>query len=323
MATIPASSAAADAVPRTVRSGRYLVGKRLGTGGFGYIHRAKDTRRGGDVAIKFERKDTTPPQLAFEVNAYLKVAGLDKEGVEKGENKVHYGVPRIFWYGHEGDFNVMVMECLGDSLEGLLKKCKRSLSIKTVCMVADQALTRIERVHEKGLIHRDLKPDNLLMGTGHQKSVLFLVDFGLVRPFLDPYGVHLPFGSSSHNAGTVRYCSIGMQQGWLQSRRDDLESLAYVFLYLARGRLPWQGIKGMRGKERDAEIKRLKIETPVKEICAGLPPVFARLITYARDLDFEAKPDYGLWRREFARTCAAAGGTYDGVFDWDTAATLK
>lgn len=305
-------------LPPTVKGGRYKVGVCLGTGGFGYIHLAEDTRRQGQVAIKFEATDTSSPQLVFEANAYRKVAGLDE-----GDASAWHGVPRVYWYGTDGAWNMLVMQRLGPSLESLMgahrkrKAPRGGFSLKTVCMVADQVLTRLERIHAVGLIHRDLKPDNFLMGIGREAAAVYIVDFGLVRPYLDAgTGAHHAFGSASHNAGTMRYASIGMQKGWLQSRRDDLESAAYVLLYLAKGRLPWQGLKVPDGKDRDAEVLRVKTETPLADMCAGLPPVFADLIAYARDLDFEQAPDYGRWRMAFRTTALRVGLTYDGMFDW-------
>lgn len=307
----PAQAAAAGKtepdIPTSVREGRYKVGRRLGTGGFGFIHEATDSRRGNLVAIKFEPKDATPPQVCFEANAYVKISG----------DGMHNGVPQIYWFGTEGEWTVMVMQRLGHSLEGLKAACGGRLSLKSVCMVADQALTRLERVHAVGLIHRDIKPDNFLMGLGDQAAALYLVDFGLARPYVGEDGAHLPFAASTHNAGTVRYASIGMQKAWLQSRRDDLEALSYVLLYLAKGRLPWQGLsRKLGGKARDAEVLRLKTETPEAAMAAGLPAVFGDFIGYCRRLEFEGRPDYRAWRRHFREACEATGATYDGVYDW-------
>ncbi|KAK4251306.1 kinase-like domain-containing protein, partial [Corynascus novoguineensis] len=192
--------------------------------------------------------------------------------------------------------------------------CRRKFSLKTILFIAGQAISRIQQIHSKGFLHRDIKPDNFLVGLGRQGNTLYTVDFGLAKEFRDAERCKdvegLPLG------GTRRYASINNHNGREQSWGDDLESLGYVFVYFARGSLPWQGIKAATDKEKDARIK-MKEGLSGEALCDGfLPGEFASYINYTRGLAFDDKPDYSYLRRRFHRLFRAEGFEYDHVFDW-------
>lgn len=111
-------------------------------------------------------------------------------------------------------FHVMVMDMLGPSLEDLFQKCKRRFDLKTVCLTGVQMIKRIERVHEERIIHRDIKPDNFLIGgTELNKDNIYIIDFGLAKAYKDTDGKHIPYRDGKNLTGTARYASIATHKG--------------------------------------------------------------------------------------------------------------
>ncbi|KAK8917528.1 hypothetical protein H634G_08915 [Metarhizium anisopliae BRIP 53293] len=223
-------------------------------------------------------------------------------------------MPKFLWFGQECDYFALVHELLGPSLEDLLNYCDRRFSLKTILLIADQAISRIEFIHSKGLLHRDIKPDNFLLGVGKRGNILYTIDFGLAKEYRDVE--HYRTLEGRVLCGTARYASINNHNGREQSWSDDLESLGYVLLYFARGSLPWQGIKAATDKEKWERVKSYKKTLSVEELCSGLPEEFSTYINYARSLGFQDKPNYAYLRRLFRRLFASKGFKYDNVFDW-------
>lgn len=227
------------------------------------------------------------------------------------------GIPHVRWFGHDGDYNVLVMDLLGPSLEDLHQMCGRQFSLKTVLMLAEQLITRFEYIHSRHLIHRDVKPNNLLMGIGKHAGEVNVIDFGLSKRYIDPRtGKHIKYKEGKNLTGTARYASINTHIGIEQSRRDDLESLGYVLLYLIRGSLPWQGLKAANKKQKYDKIRDKKLEVLVSDLCQGLPDEFVKYITYTRSLRFDEKPDYDYLRIIFRDLFIREGYAYDYVYDW-------
>ena len=211
----------------------------------------------------------------------------------------------------------MVLDLLGPSLEDLFNYCGRRFQLKTVLMLADQLLSRLEYVHTKSFIHRDVKPDNFLIGLGKRQSVIHIIDFGLAKKYRDPRThQHIPYRENKNLTGTARYASINTHIGIEQSRRDDLESLGYVLMYFIRGSLPWQGLKANTKKQKYERIMDRKMSTSTEQLCKGYPTEFRSYFEYCRSLRFEDRPDYAYLKRLFKELFYRKGFQYDNMFDW-------
>ncbi|ORZ02495.1 kinase-like domain-containing protein [Syncephalastrum racemosum] len=284
----------------------YRVGRKVGEGSFGVLYEGTNLLNNQSVAIKFEPRKSEAPQLRDEYRTYKILSGLP-------------GVPSAYYFGQEGQHNILVIDLLGPSLEDLFDMCGRKFSIKTVAMVAKQMLCRVEKVHERNLIYRDIKPDNFLIGRPSSKhaNMVFLIDYGMAKPYRDPRTKqHIPYRERKSLSGTARYMSINTHLGREQSRRDDLESLGHVFMYFLRGSLPWQGLKAATNKQKYEKIGEKKQTTAVKDLCDGFPEEFGIYLQYVRKLGFEESPDYDFLRELFNKVLRRMGECDDGVYDW-------
>lgn len=287
--------------------GKYKLTRKIGSGSFGEIYLGVSVINGEEVAVKLEPVTARHPQLLYESKVYK----ILQDGI---------GIPTIRWYGQDGvknQYNCLVMDLLGPSLEDLFTFCSRRFTMKTVLMLADQMLCRVEFVHNKNFIHRDIKPDNFLMGIGRHCNKLFLVDFGLAKKYRDSRTkAHIPYRDDKNLTGTARYASVNAHAGIEQSRRDDLESLGYVFMYFLRSSLPWQGLKANNKKQKYERIYEKKVSTPIESLTKGYPPEFSRYLSYCRNLKFEEAPDYRWLRENFRILFRTLNFVFDYVFDW-------
>lgn len=209
------------------------------------------------------------------------------------------------------------MELLGRSVEEYFQRCKKRLSLKSVLLLADQMVKCLEQLHAKHYIHRDIKSENFVMGLKKKSSDVFLIDFGLSKRFRDPVsGLHIPYQDHKSFTGTARYASINTHMGIEQSRRDDLESLGHLFIYLLKGILPWQNLQAANKKEKYEKILQKKINTPIELLCDGLPSEFSGYLNYCRKMKFNERPDYAFILRLFKDLFIQQGYFYDMIYDW-------
>jgi serine/threonine protein kinase len=297
-----------DLVGKTVLK-NYVIRKRIGGGSFGDVYEADDNVTQRVVAIKVEISSMTA-QLSNEYNLYQILSGMD-------------GIPQVYAYSEYGKGHVMVMDQMGPSLEVLFRRCGRTFSLKTVLMIADQMLRIIQWVHQCGILHRDIKPHNFLVGRGEFRNKIYLIDFGISAPYLD-HRTHEHRDYTGHNGlvGTAQYVSINTHLGDLQSRRDDLESIMYLLIRFLRGSLPWSDIRDGNAESRDVKIAQSKLRVSEQALCAGLPNEFLVVLSEIRRMSYEATPRYCHVRALFQRLFVRSGFIYDCLFDWDEAAAI-
>lgn len=288
-----------------LRVGRkYRIGRKIGSGSFGDIYHGTNLISGEEVAIKLEPIRTKHPQLDYESRVYKYLSG----GI---------GIPFIRWFGREGDYNAMVIDLLGPSLEDLFNYCHRKFSFKTVIMLALQMICRVQYVHGRSFIHRDIKPDNFLMGVGRRGSTVHLIDFGLSKKYRDfRTHNHIPYRENKNLTGTARYASVNTHLGIEQSRRDDLESLGYVLIYFCKGSLPWQGLRATTKRQKYDRIMEKKLCISVEQLCSGLPIEFVEYMRYCRNLRFDERPDYMYLAHLFKDLSIKLEYHNDHLFDW-------
>ena len=285
--------------------GKYKPEKKLGEGSFGKIYSSVNVTDGEHYALKMENKESGQNLLESEAYFLCYLRG--------------YGIPSVKSYGFSGNYNIMVMELLGKSLEDIFQSQQKKFSIKTVCMIGIQMLDRLEFVHQKNIIHRDIKPDNFVLGLDNKSHIIYILDFGLSKKFRSSRThQHIKFSVNKKLTGTARYASINALKGCEQSRRDDLEAIGYVLMYFLRGSLPWQGLHVNKGEDRYKKILQKKKSTSAEDLCKGFPNEFCEYINYTRNLEFEADPDYKFLRGLLTTVLEKQKCQYDFHYDWLT-----
>ncbi|MFQ6650924.1 hypothetical protein Gotur_022609 [Gossypium turneri] len=263
----------------------YRIERKLGKGGFGqvYVGRRIGVGPGAlEVALKFEHRSSKgcnygPP---YEWQVYNALGGS-------------HGVPRVHYKGRQGDYYVMVMDMLGPSLWDVWNNNSHTMSIEMVACIAIEAISILEKMHSRGYVHGDVKPENFLLGTPGtlDEKKLFLVDLGLATRWRDSSsGQHVEYDQRPDVfRGTVRYASVHAHLGRTGSRRDDLESLAYTLIFLLRGRLPWQGYQG---ENKGFLVCKKKMATSPETLCCFCPLPFRQFVEYVVNLKFDEEPNY-------------------------------
>ncbi|KAJ1558278.1 Casein kinase I isoform delta [Nowakowskiella sp. JEL0078] len=271
---------------------RWTVEEKIGSGSFGDVFGATDIRSGELVAIKRESLEKSPLYLQHECAWLIKLYQLLWGG---------FGVPRVYYFGQEGNFNALVMERLGHSLKQWLQwSANGTLPLRTVVYLIPEMIRRLQFVHSKGMVFRDVKPDQFCVGKAGEDCSLnptvYLIDFGLAEFYVDDSGKHICTKKNKNRAktGTARYASLNVHKGKDHTRRDDLESLAYVVIEMALGRLPWSGVQAISSADGWRKVCQAKEETVIEDLCRNLPHQFFNLLDYARNLRFSDEPNYSM-----------------------------
>ena len=280
------------------------LNKQLGKGGFGQIYKGEYTPTHIPLGIKVEIVNSHP-----HLETEYTIMNILEGGI---------GIPKAFKFISTKEKNYLIMELLGQSLDKLYSICKKNFDLKTIIQIGIQMIERIEFIHSKGIIHRDIKPANFLIGLKKKKNIIYLIDYGLSKKYIDKNTKeHIPYKEGKGLTGTARYVSLFTHQGIEQSRRDDIEGIAYNLIFLAKGKLPWQGVRVKNKKEKHKKIMEKKLLYSPEDLCSGLPEEFCILLNYARSLEFKQKPDYDGIKKLFKDLLFENNYSLDWKFCWD------
>lgn len=284
--------------------GKYKLLDIIGKGSFGLVYKGIDKKTKELVAIKLEKIKDTHSNLKNEIKTYKELKGK--------------GIPSIKWLGKSQKWNIMILEYLGPSLEDLFELCKKKFSLKTILLIVIQVLNSIHHIHEKGYLHRDIKPDNFLIGYSDKQKYIYTIDFGLSKKFInnDTFQ-HEKYIKCKQFIGSFRYSSVKNHIGIEQSRRDDLESIAYMFIYFLKGKLPWQGINIKDKKEKMNKIYEIKKNIKPEKLCKNCPKEFVIFLKYVKNLKYYEKPDYYYIKQLFKNLYKRKGYKFDYKYDWN------
>jgi serine/threonine protein kinase len=204
----------------------------------------------------------------------------------------------MHWTREVRRHHCLAIDLLGDSIETIKDRSGGRISVKDGLLLGMQMLEALRFMHSRAIIHRDIKSDNIVIGLGKKQNVLFLIDYGLAKQYCNPKTQeHIPYRENKCLTGTPRFASINNHLGIEQSRRDDIEALAYVIVYLIKGILPWQGIKIPKHikdarKYKNKKILDSKMTITTQELCRGVPRCVEIMLQEARALRFQDKPPY-------------------------------
>ena len=296
-----------DPLLNTLFFSKYRTIKKLGEGSFGSVYKAiYDDEY---YALKLEDISQEYDLLENEATVLSYLQGPH--------------IPKFESYSKDKGYNILVMELLGQSLDNLFIKL-RQFSVKTTAIIGYQIIKILKYIHDRHIIHRDIKPDNFAMGRNELNDKLYLIDFGLAKKFRSSRTLkQYPLTKRKSLTGTARYASINALQGYEQSRRDDLESAGYVLMYFLRGDLPWQNIKIKGKKDKYAKICNKKKEVSSQELGKHFPSEFAEILEYFKNLGYTEDPNYDMCCKKLVNVLEKEKQSFDYIYDWTTNLNLK
>lgn len=289
----------------TLLANRFKLLRRLKPHVLLPIYLAEDQEDMKSVVVKLEDKNCRHQRLLHEYKLLLKLQG-------------GAGIPEIKWFGGTKEHNVLVTELLGPSLQDLYLYCGRRFSLKTVLLLADQMISRIELCHSSDYLHRSIKPGHFLIGRESSAHLVYLIGLDDSKRYCDSSDqqTHIPYSEGHKSICEARFSSINRLMGIQPSRRDDLESLGYLFVYFLCGGLPWDFRISQDPRNASQIALDAKTNTSTEELCRTAPREFSQYLNYCRGLRFDMKPDYEHVRRMFRGAFERENYREDFLYDW-------
>lgn len=297
------------AIPR--KMGNYWLQDRLGSGYSGSIFKAYHVHDGTFVALKVQDVDHECPTNRYEQSIYSLLQG--------GE-----GMPRLWASGIEGRWHYLVISLLGKSLDSIyrqnLQLGHQRMDLRSVCSIAIQVIARLQIMHNREVLHRDIQLGNCAIGLKPEEETIYMIDFGFSKRYIDPYTRrHIPDSKQKRDfLGNYWFTSVNVHcKGKVPSRRDDLEAAALMFIHLLTpGGLAWTRNGVPKSDSAHDRIKRAKKNARPEELCRGMPSEFEEFLRYCRRLSFSECPDYDKWKDEFQALAEDSGFTDVERFIW-------
>jgi len=269
---------------------RYQIVQQISHGTFGNIYLGKDIQKNDNqVAIKYDSTELGILRHEATILNYLI------------QRKSNLHIPRVYWYG-------LCTSPLDDNIEkqcivmsyfngGTLTKYLPNMNNLTLIHWMQKMLLILKQIHELYVIHRDIKPDNIMLHISDGSTQIQFIDFGLSTFYIDgTTNQHVPRNvvPSSELTGSPLYVSLNTHQGIKPSRRDDCIQLGYVYLYMSLGgHLPWEGIP------MDTILESSSIEHPTNQERAKLKqnyvsqyPLWTSYMQRCMELKYDETPDY-------------------------------
>ena len=286
--------------------GKYKINKKIGIGSHSIIFSGININNKELVALKIQKK-------GFIINE-----NIEKEAYYLLQLK-GYGVPRIISFGHIGKYNVLIEELLGESLEDLFKKNKNKekvIILKDMLMTGIQLIDRIEYIHSNNIVHLDIKPSNFVVGY-KDPSLIYIIDFGLSKKYKSSRtGKHIIFSKRKYFQGNIKFSSVNNMRGIVSSRRDDLESIGYMLIYLYESKLPWEKIEAINKLEIVEKIFYIKKQISMNTLCKNLPKEMTEFMVYIKSLKFNEKPNYNYLKNLLEIMLKKINNVNDLKFSW-------
>jgi len=292
--------------PISFNNDRFEIKELIASGGYAYVFIGWDHFLRSEIAIKIPNlsKIRASRILKKEKN-YLRE--LYDSGVT---------VPKVLWFGKCFDRLVLVMNLLGTSLGEIKKRSNRNFSTSTIFLLGIELIVLCQKVHECGILHRDCKLKNYVLGL--KDSQIYIIDFGLSGRWKSKKNeLHIPAKKYLLPYGTIRYAPLAVHIGNEQGRKEDLEAICYLLIYLMRGNLPWQFFSSKNKKILWNNVGKIKLEIPLTELCSSVCFCFRELLSGVYSLKFHDEPSYMFFLTILTETMKSLNLRNNEFYDWE------